>query len=56
MEKLEQNEHDYGLKIWDSEKIWTPGAGLPPLHGNKHVNLYHHNIPLPHASCKVSKS
>ena len=31
-----------GLKIWDSEKIWTPGVDLPPPRGNIHV--YYNNI------------
>ena len=31
-----------GLKIYDSEKIWTPGVGLPSPWDNIHV--YYHNI------------
>ena len=31
-----------GLKVGNSEKIWTPGVGLPPLQGNIHV--YYKNI------------
>ena len=38
-----------GLKIYDSENKWTPGAGLPPPWGNVHV--YYHNIQR-HSSLK----
>ena len=31
-----------GLKIYDSEKIWTPGAGVPPTRGS--ILVYNHNI------------
>ena len=31
-----------GLKIYDSEKLWTPGVGLPPSWGN--IRVYYHNI------------
>ena len=31
-----------GLKVGNSEKIWTPGVGLPPSRGNIHV--YYKNI------------
>ena len=34
-----------GLKIYDSEKFWTLGAGLPPPRGNIHV--YDQNIQRP---------
>ena len=31
-----------GLKIYDSEKKWAPGAGLPQPRGN--IHMYHHKI------------
>ena len=34
-----------GLKIYDSKKLWTLGAGLPPPRGNIHV--YYQNIQRP---------
>ena len=34
-----------GLKIYDSEKFWTLGAGLSPPRGNIHV--YYQNIQRP---------
>ena len=32
-----------GLKIYDSENNWAPGAGLLPTRG-KNLHVYHHNI------------
>ena len=37
-----KNVKDNEVKICDSEKIWTPGTGLPPSRSNTHV--YCHNV------------